>query len=257
MQTVRNDTNAYYDGLVDQYHLFYRDWQATVQREGNTLRRAFRDRNVTTVLDASCGPGTQAIALAELGYEVTAADPSFPMLMKAREYAQQRDVADDITFVRAGFLELPFALVGPYDAVITKGNSLPHLLTDGEITQALRNFHRLLRPGGTLITGIRDFDFLLEDRPHFIPRYAHTDDPSEDNILFDVWDWDEGPPVTVVFNTFIVTGKGDQYRVTKHPVTYRALRRKELESMLTEVGFTDLKGETQLWELVITATKPV
>ncbi len=256
MQTVRNDTNTYYDALADHYHLFYRDWHATLQREGNTLRRAFRDRNVKTVLDASCGPGTQAIALARLGYEVTGADPSFHMLLKAREYALQYEVADDITFVRAGFLELPYALVGPYDAVITKGNSLPHLLTDGEITQALHNFYRLLRPGGTLIIGIRDFDFLLEDRAQFIPRYAHTDDPSEDHILFDVWDWDDGPPVTVVFNTFIVTGKGDDYHVTKYPVTYRALRRKELESMLTEVGFVDLKGETQLWELVITTTKP-
>ena len=40
----------------------------------------------------------------------------------------------------------------------------------------------------TLIIGMRDFDFLLEDRAHFVPRHAHTDDPNEDNILFDVWD---------------------------------------------------------------------
>ncbi len=255
MQRIGNETNTFYDAIADQYHLFYRDWKATVEREGNWLRRAFRDRNINKVLDASCGVGTQTIALAQLGYEVTAADPSFNMLMKAREYARQYDVADDITFVRAGFLELTYALTGPYDAIITTGNSLPHLLTDAEIAHALCNFHKLLRPGGTLIIGMRDFDFLLEDRARFIPRHAHTDDPNEDNILFDIWDWDDGPPVTVTFNTFIVTGKGNNYRVTKYPVVYRALQRKELETMLTETGFADLKGETQLWELVITATK--
>ncbi len=255
MQTVQSDTNTIYDAIADQYHLFYRDWEATLQREGSALRRTFRDRNVTTVLDASCGPGTQTIALAQLGYEVMAADPSFNMLLKARENAGMYSVDDRITFVRAGFLELPCALVGPYDAVITKGNSLPHLLSDEEILQALRNFYDLLRPGGTLVIGVRDFDFLLEDRPNFIPQHIHTEDPTEDNIVFDVWDWDDGPPTTVTFNTFIVSGKGSDYRVVKYPITYRALRREELEAMLTEVGFIGLKAETQLWELVVTATK--
>ncbi len=255
MQTIRNDTNTFYDALADQYHLFYRDWKATIEREGGSLRRTLRNRNVTTVLDASCGTGTQAIALATLGYEVTATDPSFNMLLKAHEYAGEYNVADRITFMRAGFLELPYALVGPYDAVITKGNSLPHLITDAEITQALRNFYDLLRPGGTLVIGMRDFDFMLEDRPRFVPRHAHMDDPNEENILFDVWDWDDGPPITVTFNTFVVTGKGLDYRVNKYPVTYRALRREELESMLTEVGFVGLKAETQVWEIVFTATK--
>ncbi len=255
MQTIQSDTNTFYDAVAEQYHLFYRDWQATVQREGSMLRRAFRDRNVTSVLDTSCGPGTQAIALANLGYDVTAADPSFNMLLKAHEYAGAHNVSERITFVRAGFLELPYAVAGPYDAVITKGNSLPHLIMDEEIMQALRNFYDLLRPGGTLLIGMRDFDFLLEDRPRFVPRQAHTDNPYEENILFDVWDWDDGPPITVTFNTFFVSGKGSDYRVTKHPVTYRALRREELESMLEETGFVDLKVETQIWENVFTATK--
>jgi glycine/sarcosine N-methyltransferase len=255
MQTLRNDTNTFYDAMADHYHLFYRDWHATIEREGSALRRVFRDRGVKTVLDASAGPGTQAIALARLDYDVTAADPSFNMLMKARENAIAYNVADDITFVRAGFLELTHAVVGPFDAVVSKGNSLPHLISDAEIKQALRNFYKLMRAGGTLVIGIRDFDFLLEDRPRFIPRHAHTDDPNQDHILFDVWDWDDGPPVTVTFNTFIVSGKGSTYTVSKHPVMYRALRREELEAMMTEVGFKDIKAETQLWEVVYTARK--
>jgi ubiquinone/menaquinone biosynthesis C-methylase UbiE len=254
MQNLRNDTNTFYDAIADYYHLFYRDWRATVQRENSALRRLFRDRNVKKVLDTSCGTGTQTIALAQLGYEVTAADPSFNMLLKAREAAQSYNVADDITFVRAGFLELPYALVGTYDAVITKGNSLPHLISDEEIQQALHNFNRLLRPDGTLVIGIRDYDFMLEDRPRFVPRHVH-DGAEQDYILFDVWDWDDGPPITVTFNTFMVTGKGDNYSVTKFPITYRALRQEELKAMLTEAGFVDIKSETQLWEVVLTARK--
>ncbi len=256
MQNLRNDTNTFYDAIADYYHLFFRDWRATLEREGSALRRLFRDRNVTKILDASCGPGTQAIALAQLGFEVTAADPSFNMLSKAREHATEYDVSDDITFVRAGFLELSQALVGPFDAVITKGNALPHLLTDPEILQALRNFYKLLRPGGMLVIGMRDYDIMLEDRPTFMPRQVHTEDPSSDYILFDLWEWHDGEPTLVTFNTFIVSGKGDRYTAMKYPVTYRALQQDELGAMLREVGFADVKIETQGWEIVATATRP-
>jgi SAM-dependent methyltransferase len=253
---LSNDTSTYYNAVADNYHLFYRDWRAAVEREGHALRRRFREQDIKTILDTSCGTGTQTLGLALNHFEVTAVDPSQSMLQKAREYARDYDVLDDITFARAGFLELPKVIQGPFDAVITKGNALPHLLTDDELLQALRNFYNLLRPGGTLLIGIRDFDHLLEDRPRFVPRQAHLDDLERDFILFDVWDWHDDTPPTVTFNTFIVSGKGDTYTAARYPVTYRALRRVELESMLSKAGFIDLEVESEHWELVFTARRP-
>ncbi|MBX3084120.1 MAG: class I SAM-dependent methyltransferase [Anaerolineae bacterium] len=252
--SILNDTASYYDSIANQYHLFYRDWEAAMQREGSLLRRTFRDQKIVKVLDASCGTGTQSIALARLDYEVTAADPNHSMLLHAQENARKFKVADDITFVNAHFLNLPRVVVGPFDAVITKGNSLPHLLTDADLMLALRNFYHLLRPGGMVVIGIRDYDFMLEDRPRFVPRQFHEDE-EQDVILFDVWDWDDGPPATVTFNTFIVSGKGEAYSVTKRAVVYRALRRQELEAMMKTVGFLDITFETQQWEVVAVGHK--
>ena len=253
-ESTLNDTASYYDSIADQYHLFYRDWEATMQREGSLLRRNFRDQKIVKVLDASCGTGTQSIALARLDYEVTAADPNQRMLKQAQDNAKKFKVAEDITFVKAHFLNLPRAVVGPFDAVITKGNSLPHLLTDADLMLALRNFYHLLRPGGLVVIGVRDYDFMLEDRPRFVPRQFHEDD-EQDVILFDVWDWDDGPPATVTFNTFIVSGKGEDYSVTKRSVVYRALRRQELEIMMKAVGFLDITFETQQWEVIAVGRK--
>ncbi len=249
-----NDTSDFYDAVAEHYHLFYRDWQAAVDREGAILRRVLTQRGVHSVLDASCGPGTQAIALARLGFEITAADINQTMLTKAQENARKYRVAQNMTFTRVGFLELPGALSGPFDAVITKGNALPHLLTDGEIKTALDHFHELLRPDGTLIVGIRDFDMLIEDRPRMVPGQFH-DAPDQQHILFDIWDWDDGPPITVTVNKFIVSGQGAEYQVHKHAVKYRALRRAELEALLAQSGFVDVKVEQQRWELVFTATR--
>jgi glycine/sarcosine N-methyltransferase len=254
-----NETNSFYDAIADHYHLFFRDWQAVMQREGSALRRVFRAANageIGKVLDASCGTGTQAISLAALGYEVTAADASQAMLQKAQANAKAQNVADDMTFINVDFLGLRKALTGHYDAVVSKGNALPHLLTDDELRAALQNFYDLLRAGGLVAIGIQDFDLMLEDRPRFVPRQVHLDDPERDVILFDIYEWEDTEPVRVKLNTFIVSGKEDAYTANRFGVTYRALRRAELEAMLAAVGFTQIKVESQTWELLFTAQKP-
>jgi SAM-dependent methyltransferase len=251
-----NESNAFYDGVADDYHLWYRDWDTELEREGLNLRRYLREHGVQTVLDASCGPGTQSIALAALGYQVTAADPSGGLLARARQHAAEKGVSERITFVQADFQSLPDHVKGPFDAVITKGNALPHLLHDEQIEEAMLIFYELLRPGGLLLVGMRDFELLLEDRPRFVPGRVH-DEPQEQVITFDIWDWDDGPPITVTHNSFIVRGKGSSYRVTRHPVTLRALTAAEVEVVMSEVGFTDIRQQRDRWELVITAVRPI
>lgn len=250
-----NDTSVFYDAVADDYHLWYRDWDAELEREGLNLRRYFREYGVRTVLDASCGTGTQSIALAALGYEVTAADPSGGMLARARQNAASKGVIERITFVQSDFQNLPCQVSGPFDAVMTKGNALPHLLRDDQIEEAILVFYDLLRPGGVLLIGMRDFEPLLEDRPRFVPGRVH-DEPQEQVITFDIWDWDDGPPVTVTYNRFIVRGSGASYRVARHPVRFRALTAAEVEVVLSEVGFVDIRAQHDRWELIMTAVKP-
>ncbi|WP_162910062.1 class I SAM-dependent methyltransferase [Aggregatilinea lenta] len=250
-----NDTTLFYNAVADDYHLQYRDWDAELEREGLNLRRYFRAHEVKSVLDASCGPGTQSIALARLGYQVTAADPSAGLLERARQNAEHFGVLDRITFVQSDFQGLLDAVEGPFDAVLTKGNALPHLLHDEQIEEALLVLHDLLRPGGLLLIGMRDFEPLLEDRPRFWPGRVH-DEPEEQIITFDLWDWDDGPPVTVTVNNFVVRGSGQAYQVSKHPVVFRALTAEEVEVVILEVGFKEFSATPDRWELLISAVKP-
>jgi len=68
----------FYDGLALDFHLFYEDWYAAVERHGAALDRLIRaiHKNPVDVLDCSCGIGTQAIGLARLGYRVQGTDIS-------------------------------------------------------------------------------------------------------------------------------------------------------------------------------------
>jgi glycine/sarcosine N-methyltransferase len=252
-----NNTNDFYDAVAQYYPLFYRDWKSQMDREGLGLRTIFRNRGVLSVLDASCGAGAQSVPLAQLGFEVTAGDPSGGMLDKAREIAREFDVENKILFLQCDFLHLLEQVQAPFDAIVSKGNSLPHLLLDEEIETALLNFFELLRPGGTLVIGMRDFAPFMEDRPRFIPGFIHELDDNHQFITFDVWEWEDGPPVIATQHLFITQGQADHYTTIKRSVMYRPLSVDEVKVVLLEVGFEDISDQPDRAERVLVARKPL
>ncbi len=78
-----------YDEIADLYHLIYPDWDEAVSAQATALdgliRRIVIDAG--SVLDVSCGIGTQALGLAGLGYQVTASDLSPGAIVRARKEA--------------------------------------------------------------------------------------------------------------------------------------------------------------------------
>lgn len=256
---ISNDTTAFYDSIAEHYPLFFRDWKTQLDREGLSLRSIFRGKGVERVLDAACGAGTQAIALAKLGFNVVACDPSAGMLKKATEIAQEYGVLDKLDFQRIDFLHLNDAVKGPFDAVVCKGNALPHLLLDEEIETTLLIFYELLRPGGILVIGMRDFGPFMEDRPEFIPGFVHKDDDDNSEfITFDLWEWHDGPPVIATQNLYIVQGtERGGFKTVKRRVQYRPLSTDEVKVVLLELGFEEVSDQPDRTERVLVARKPI
>ncbi len=65
----------FYDELSPFYHLIYQDWEASIERQAIILNRIIKSEcgaSVSSIVDVSCGIGTQAIGLAKLGYSVDA-----------------------------------------------------------------------------------------------------------------------------------------------------------------------------------------
>ena len=59
----------FYDQLSPFYHLIYEDWEASIAWQAERLSRIIRARwgeQVESVLDVSCGIGTQSLGLARL-----------------------------------------------------------------------------------------------------------------------------------------------------------------------------------------------
>ncbi len=67
----------FYDDLAFEYHHVVADWEAAIERQSAALDQLIRRESSASepvVLDCSCGIGTQAIGLAQRGYEVFASD---------------------------------------------------------------------------------------------------------------------------------------------------------------------------------------
>src|SRR5262245_12429860 len=85
------------------------------------IERLLKEQKVKTVLDMTCGTGSQVFYLAERGYEIIGNDFSPALLDIARSKAKEMHL--DITFVEGDMRE---AKVRKFDAVITIFNAIGH-----------------------------------------------------------------------------------------------------------------------------------
>ena len=98
------------------------------------------------ILDAGCGNGRHAIPLATAGYDVVGLDGSRRLLAAARRSARG---SGRPRLVHGSYARLPFAS-GSFDAVMSLGTALVQT-GDPEDCAALREFRRVLAPGGRLL----------------------------------------------------------------------------------------------------------
>ncbi|MGC8960528.1 MAG: class I SAM-dependent methyltransferase [Chloroflexia bacterium] len=222
-----------YDDLGADYDRFV-DWEGRLALELPAIEKVLGRIGARSLLDAACGTGRHAIALARKGYRVVGADLSTAMLECARQNAREAGVG--VSFIQAGLGKLARHLAGPFDAVLCLGHSLPHLLSAAEVEAALRDFAVLLRPGGLLLVQNRNDEKLLRQGQRFLPLSTRREGDQE-WLFFRFLDLD---PRRLTFHlvTFHRAGAEWHYRVST--TTHRPLPQEELETALRRAGFDEI-----------------
>ncbi|SDJ88661.1 class I SAM-dependent methyltransferase [Microbulbifer yueqingensis] len=177
----------FYDGLSPFYHLIYPDWESSVDRQGRQLADLIRNlwgSGAKSVLDVSCGIGTQSLGLAAEGFTVTGSDLSPASIDRARQEAASRGL--DIRFSVCDMRKVEAHHPAEFDVVISADNSLPHLLTDSEIRQALKGMYSRLRPGGGCIITMRDYDQAERGRG-LVKPYGVRESGGTRYLVWQVW----------------------------------------------------------------------
>jgi SAM-dependent methyltransferase len=142
----------------------------TAQRAEEQALSAVRLAGLGTdavILDAGCGFGRHALALARGGYRVVGVDRSAALLERARS---QSASARWPRWVEGGYEQTPFD-DGTFDGVFSLFSSLGY--DEAFDRAALREFKRVLRPHGTLVIDVGHRDaYVRSFRPEESPPLA-------------------------------------------------------------------------------------
>lgn len=215
------------------------DWDASDQEEMDQLTTALGKADGRSILDCTCGWGNQAIALAKLGWQVTATDFTKAYLDLARGRAAHNHL--QIRFLECDVRQLDEHFQAEFDWVLTC-MALDNIPSDEGIRQAVRGMYAALKPGGKCYIRLRDMDNIMQEKP----RYEYKGErilPYGRIVMLEDWIYESKTHVIDV-SVFWLEDKrksGYQWSQEISSVRRRALRKAELAGFLVEAGFKQIR----------------
>jgi glycine/sarcosine N-methyltransferase len=246
MTTPVESTAAFYDALAPMFDVMT-DWDARLAVEGPFLKSVLAGVGTGWLLDAACGSGGHALALAKWGYRVVGADVSPVMVALARRKATETGLS--VPFAVSELAGLSNAFSAPnaggadsavrFDAILCLGNSLPHLLTQGELIAALQGMAGVLKPGALVILQNLNYDLRWRTQPRFFAAQGGMLDGQE--VL--VWrfaDYDLAAGRIAFHIALFRKGERD-WGIQVHTTPQRPLFQADLTLALIQAGFDHIQ----------------
>ncbi|MBI4149779.1 class I SAM-dependent methyltransferase [Candidatus Woesearchaeota archaeon] len=183
------------------------------------------------IFDACLGSGATTLGLKQVGIERIISNELDPGLREsaldeARKLGIQLDVTD------YDWREIPDDLTSKVNVVVCSGNALTYLFKQSDQLKTLKNFRRILQPGGKLIIDERNYaeHFLRDNGASF--RHSGTINYCGKN------------KVTVrpyyVSPTMVVLEYEHKERGVKAHLVLYPFKKNELKGLLQEVGFDEI-----------------
>ena len=116
----------------------------------------------STVLDAACGTGIDAAALARRGFNVHATDGSQAMVEVAAARFAREGLAIPVRYCL--WADLPAAIDERFNVVFCTGNALVHATGTDAMVEALSALRVMARPGGHVVIDSRNWEKLHGER---------------------------------------------------------------------------------------------
>jgi len=230
-----------YEHLAPVYDYFI-DWKRRLAYELPFLIKEIsnlgENPHELKVLDAACGTGRHAIALANEGFQMSGADLYPEMVSHARANAFAAD--QKLNLKTVGFGNMAKAFAGEqFDALLCLGNSLPHVQSQKELAEALADFAALVKPGGSMIVQSRNFDRVVKKKLRWMDPQA-VDDKNKHYVFFRFYDF--LPNGLIQFNILTLSREGTQdWRTEMDSTLLYPTISEHLLVEIKKVGFEEVR----------------
>lgn len=260
MKTLKHTTAkaSYYNTRAECYDEFNENNSRAINA---LLEKILKEHQVATVLDLTCGTGSQVFWLIEAGFEVVSSDISLNMLKIAKQKAKLNQLK--IKFLQGDCRTIH---AGQFDAAITIFNAIEYL-TREDFKLTIQNINRNLNPSGLYIFDIFNLDYLKAGNnitKLTVDWMAATDGQQFREIQFSTIS-DDG--ILAFYSTYVYQdGYKSPTKVSKgYENTLQVYGSDELQEILKENGFvvlaqTDINGEAfskESSERILTIAKKV
>jgi glycine/sarcosine N-methyltransferase len=182
------------------------------------------------LLDAGCGTGRHAVALAGRGYRVTGLDASADLIAVAR----QRAGAAVVEFITADLAALPVA--PQYDAILCRG-VLNDLVDDRTRGDAFQAFARALVNGGALVLDVREWEATARRKTRE-PVHERTVRTVDGTLTFRSESRLDRATRRLLITERHVLRCAERTTSADHDFVMRCWTRDELDALIAAAGFT-------------------
>ena len=206
-----------------------------------TARLLQRIGPASAVLDAACGTGINAAALARQGFAVWASDASHAMTKVAE--ARFRAERLSVPVLRSTWEDLPAATGERFDVVLCIGNSLVHAAGRDAMVQALIGLRRMARPGGHVVIDSRNWEKLHADRRIVqVADRAVTRHGRRCVVLY-AWEIPDSLDQEHLAHLVFLFEDGDRIEPHEYELTFRPFTVAELRERLELAGLTEVDAD--------------
>lgn len=205
-----------------------------IDSKNRVIEKLLKKHKVKTVLDLTCGTGSQVFWLAKHGFKVTGADFSLDLLQIAREKARKGKIA--VPLLEGDMRTIK---VGSFDAAITIFNAVGHL-TKADFEKAMRNIYSNLKEGGVYVFDIINLGAMTDAAVNDLAMDLRktVQGTKIRNVQFSKLNRKTGRLTS--YDQFTIKKGSEKPKLLKGKFTLQIYNAKELREMLSRNGFKTL-----------------
>lgn len=157
------NNSEFYDSFAEDYNSMI-PLEKQIESKTKFFKRFIKD-STKSAADLGAGSGADSIALANLGLNVTAFEPSQEMLKQAEINFTKQKV--EVNTNNKKISEIDEKFHNSFDLVVSLGNTFANV-NRGEIEESIAKLIELLKKDGTAIIQILNYDKVLSEKERIV-----------------------------------------------------------------------------------------